>query len=34
VLPLQSREGRGRALALLERLRREGWRAGLPLPQS
>jgi UDP-N-acetylmuramyl tripeptide synthase len=32
VLPLHSREGRGHALALLERLRRDGWRAGRPLP--
>ena len=32
VLPLHSREGRGQALALFERLRREGWRAGRPLP--
>jgi hypothetical protein len=32
VLPLHSRDGRAHALALLERLRREGWRAGLPLP--
>ncbi len=34
VLPLHSREGRGHALALLERLRREGWKAGQPLPSS
>jgi UDP-N-acetylmuramyl tripeptide synthase len=34
VLPLHSREGRGHALALLERLRREGWQAGRPLPAS
>jgi len=32
VLPLHSREGRARALALFERLRREGWRAGARLP--
>ena len=32
VLPLHSREGRGHALALFERLRRDGWRAGRPLP--
>jgi hypothetical protein len=32
VLPLHSREGRAQALALLERLRREGWRAGAKLP--
>jgi cyanophycin synthetase len=32
VLPLHSRDGRGHALALFERLRREGWRAGQPLP--
>jgi UDP-N-acetylmuramyl tripeptide synthase len=32
VLPLHSRDGRSHALALLERLRREGWRAGQPLP--
>jgi hypothetical protein len=32
VLPLHSRDGRGHALALLERLRREGWKAGSPLP--
>ena len=32
VLPLHSREGRGHALALFERLRREGWKAGRPLP--
>ena len=32
VLPLHSREGRSHALALLERLRREGWTAGQPLP--
>jgi cyanophycin synthetase len=34
VLPLHSRDGRGRALALFERLRREGWRAGRPLPPA
>ena len=34
VLPLHSREGRGQALALFERLRREGWRAGQPLPAA
>ncbi|HEX9706812.1 MAG TPA: Mur ligase family protein [Steroidobacteraceae bacterium] len=32
VLPLHSKEGRSRALALIEKLRREGWTAGLPLP--
>ena len=32
VLPLHSRDGRAHALALLERLRREGWTAGQPLP--
>jgi len=32
VLPLHSRDGRGHALALFERLRREGWQAGRPLP--
>ena len=32
VLPLHSREGRSQALALFERLRREGWKAGEPLP--
>jgi UDP-N-acetylmuramyl tripeptide synthase len=32
VLPLHSRDGRSHALALLERLRREGWKAGRPLP--
>ena len=31
VLPLHSREGRGQALALFERLRRDGWKAGQPL---
>ncbi len=31
VLQLLSKEGRGHALALIERLRREGWKAGLPL---
>jgi len=34
VLPLHSRDGRGHALALIERLRREGWRAGRPLPPA
>ena len=34
VLPLHSRDGRAHALALLERLRREGWRAGQPLPNA
>jgi cyanophycin synthetase len=34
VLPLHSREGRARALALIETLRREGWRAGHPLPPA
>jgi cyanophycin synthetase len=32
VLPLHSRDGRAHALALFERLRREGWKAGQPLP--
>ncbi len=32
VLPLHSRDGRAHALALFERLRRDGWRAGRPLP--
>ncbi len=32
VLPLHSREGRSSALALIDRLRREGWTAGRPLP--
>jgi cyanophycin synthetase len=32
VLPLHSREGRSHALGLIERLRREGWSAGMPLP--
>jgi len=32
VLPLHSRDGRAHALALFERLRRDGWRAGAPLP--
>jgi hypothetical protein len=34
VLPLHSRDGRGHALALLERLRREGWYAGQLLPPT
>jgi cyanophycin synthetase len=34
VLPLHSRDGRAHALALFERLRREGWRAGQPLPPT
>ncbi len=34
VLPLHSRDGRAHALTLLERLRREGWRAGQPLPPA
>lgn len=34
VLPLHSRDGRGHALALFERLRREGWQAGQPLPPA
>jgi len=34
VLPLHSRDGRSHALALFERLRREGWRAGQPLPAA
>jgi UDP-N-acetylmuramyl tripeptide synthase len=33
VLPLHSRDGRAHALALLERLRRDGWRAGQPVPR-
>jgi UDP-N-acetylmuramyl tripeptide synthase len=32
VLPLHSKEGRSHALALIERLRREGWKAGQPVP--
>jgi hypothetical protein len=32
VLRLDSRDGRGHALALFERLRRDGWQAGRPLP--
>ncbi len=32
VLPLHSREGRSQALALFEQLRRDGWKAGQPLP--
>ena len=32
VLTLHSKDGRAHALALIERLRREGWRAGAPLP--
>jgi hypothetical protein len=32
VLPLHSRDGRAHALTLIERLRREGWQAGQPLP--
>ena len=32
VLQLLSKEGRGHALALIERLRRDGWKAGLPVP--
>lgn len=34
VLPLHSGEGRGRALSLIEQLRREGWQAGRPLPED
>ncbi len=34
VLPLHSRDGRAHALALLEHLRREGWQAGRPLPNT
>ena len=34
VLPLHSREGRGQALALFEQLRRDGWKAGQPLPAT
>jgi UDP-N-acetylmuramyl tripeptide synthase len=34
VLPLHSREGRSHALALFERLRRDGWKAGNPLPAA
>ena len=32
VLPLHTRDGRAAGLALIERLRRAGWRAGQPLP--
>jgi len=32
VLPLHTRDGRAAGLALIERLAREGWRAGQPLP--
>jgi cyanophycin synthetase len=32
VLPLHSRDGRAHALDLIERLRRDGWQAGRPLP--
>ncbi len=34
VLPLHSKDGRSHALALIERLRREGWRAGRSLPDA
>lgn len=34
VLPLHSRDGRAHALALIEQLRRQGWRAGTPLPST
>jgi UDP-N-acetylmuramyl tripeptide synthase len=34
VLPLHSRDGRAAALALIERLRRQGWQAGQPLPAA
>jgi cyanophycin synthetase len=34
VLPLHSRDGRAHALALFERLRRDGWKAGQPLPPA
>jgi cyanophycin synthetase len=34
VLPLHSREGRAQALALIERLRRDGWKALQPLPPA
>ncbi len=33
VLPLHSKEGRSSALGLIERLRRQGWTAGRPLPE-
>ena len=32
VMPLHSKDGRSHALALIEKLRREGWSAGRPLP--
>jgi hypothetical protein len=32
VLALHTREGRGSALALIDRLRSESWIAGRPLP--
>jgi UDP-N-acetylmuramyl tripeptide synthase len=32
VLPLHSRDGRAAALGLIDRLRRQGWTAGQPLP--
>jgi UDP-N-acetylmuramyl tripeptide synthase len=32
VLPLHTRDGRAAGLALIERLAREGWRAGQPVP--
>jgi UDP-N-acetylmuramyl tripeptide synthase len=34
VLPLHSRDGRARTQALVERLRRQGWNAGQPLPEA
>ena len=34
VMPLHSREGRAHALAFIERLRRDGWKAGQPLPPA
>ncbi len=34
VLPLHSRDGRAAALTLIERLRRQGWQAGQPLPTT
>ncbi len=34
VMPLHSKDGRSHALSLIDKLRREGWRAGRPLPAS
>jgi UDP-N-acetylmuramyl tripeptide synthase len=34
VLPLHSRDGRAHTLALIERLRRDGWKAGQPVPAA